>query len=127
MDNSKKNNRKTGDKGEDIACFYLQKQGFLIQERSHLRKWGEIDIIAVKDGIQHFNEVKSVIDKGNTTYRPEENVHELKQRKLRRVIQTYLNENKYGTDVEFKFHVIVVKMNIRTGESNVEMIENVIL
>jgi putative endonuclease len=124
----KSNNRKIGDKGEDIACFYLEKHGFLIQERNHLRKWGEIDIIAVKDGILHFIEVKSVIDKGNTTgYRPEENVHSLKQRKLRRVIQTYLNEHKYNNDADFKFHVITVMINPMTGKSKVKMFNNIIL
>ena len=128
MLNTFKNNREKGDNGEDIACFYLQKHGFFIQERNHLRKWGEIDIIAVKDKILHFVEVKSVIDKGNMSdYRPEENVNDLKQRKLRRVIQTYLNENKYGPDAEFEFHVITVVTSIKTGKSKVKMLANIIL
>lgn len=125
---SKTKNRETGDLGESIACFYLEKQGFLIQERNHLRKWGEIDIIAVKDKRLHFIEVKSVIDRGTGEgYRPEENVTNLKQRKLRRVIQTYLNENKYDKDIEFEFHVIAVVMNIMTGKSKVKMLNNIIL
>lgn len=125
---TKKNNREKGDRGEDIACFYLQKHGFFIQERNHLRRWGEIDIIAVKDKILHFIEVKSVIDKGNMIgYRPEENVNDLKQRKLRRVIQTYLNENKYGPNAEFRFHVITVVTSIKTGKSKVKMLRNIIL
>lgn len=125
---SKTKNRETGDVGESIACFSLEKHGFLIQERNHLRKWGEIDIIAVKDKRLHFIEVKSVIDRGTgTDYRPEENVTNLKQRKLRRVIQTYLNENKYDKDIEFEFHVIAVVMNIMTGKSKVKMLNNIIL
>lgn len=123
-----KNNREKGNKGEEIACFYLRKHGFFVQERNYLKKWGEIDIIAIKDQIIHFIEVKSVIDKGNSGgYRPEENVHELKQRRLRRTIQTYLNERKYGLDAEFKFHVITVKINEITGKSRVAMLENIIL
>lgn len=120
--------REKGDKGEDIACFYLKKHGFLVQERNYLRKWGEIDIIAVKDGILHFIEVKSVFVKGSAMgYRPEENVHDLKQKKLRRVIQTYLNESKYGTDAEFKFHVVTVTTQVATGKARVKMLNDIIL
>ncbi len=123
-----KNNREKGDIGEEIACVYLVKLGFFVQERNYLKKWGEIDIIAVKDGTLHFIEVKSTIDKGRgLSYRPEENVHELKIRRLRRTIQTYLNERKYGIDTYFRFHVITVIINERTGESTVKMLENVIL
>jgi putative endonuclease len=122
------NTREKGNIGEDIACDYLKKLGFLIQDRNYLKKWGEIDIVAVKAGIIHFIEVKSVIHNGQDGgYRPEENVHDLKLRRLRRVIQTYLNDEKYGLDAEFQFHVLVVRINKSTGESNVEMIEHVIL
>lgn len=125
---TKHKNRETGDRGEDIACFYLEKHGFFIQERNHLRKWGEIDIIAVKDNKLHFVEVKSVVDRGlSGEYRPEENVTNLKQRKLRRVIQTFLNENKYDKDIEFEFHVMSVVMNNVTGKSKVKMLNNIIL
>jgi putative endonuclease len=119
------NTRQKGDKGEDIACFYLEKHGFFIQERNHLRKWGEIDIIAVKDSILHFIEVKSVTQTSQG-YRPEENVHALKQKKLRRVIQTFLNEGKYGPDAKFKFHVITVTYT-GAGKSKVMMLSDIIL
>ena len=119
--------REKGNKGEDIACHYLQDRGFFIQERNYLRKWGEIDIIAVKDDVLHFIEVKSVMHSGPTGYRPEENVHDLKQKKLRRVIQTYLNETKYDKDAEFQFHVISVIQNGPAGKPEVKMLENLIL
>ena len=123
-----KNTREKGNMGEEIACVFLKKQGYFVQERNYLKKWGEIDIIAVKDGILHFIEVKSVIDKGNTNgHRPEENVHELKVRRLRRVIQTYLNERKYGLDAIFKFHIITVKMDDTVGKADINMLENIIL
>jgi putative endonuclease len=123
-----KNTREKGNKGEEIACFYLKKHGFFVQERNYLKKWGEIDIIAIKDQIIHFVEVKSIIDKGNKSgYRPEENVHKLKQKRLRRTIQTYLNERKYGLNAEFKFHIIVIKFNETTGKSKVSILEDIIL
>lgn len=125
---STKNTREIGNIGEDIACSYLEKQGFFIQERNYLKKWGEIDIIAVKDKILHFIEVKSVADRGwCLDYRPEENVHGLKQSKLRRIIQTYLHDKKYGIDAQFEFHVITVKINKIAGKSEVKMLNNLIL
>ncbi len=128
VDTIKKNNRIIGNKGEDIASLYLEEHGFLIKERNFLKKWGEIDIIAVKDGTLHFIEVKSVTDRGrNVGYRPEENVNNLKVRKLRRMIQTYLNEYKYGVNVDFKFHVITVSMDLTTGKSVVNLLEDLIL
>lgn len=40
------NNRKFGDAGEDLACRYLEKQGYEILERNkHYSKFCEIDII----------------------------------------------------------------------------------
>ncbi len=124
---NKPTTREKGNKAEDIACEYLQNKGFLIQERNHLRKWGEIDIVCIKDEILHFVEVKSITIRGkNEGYRAEENVSELKVRKLRRVIQTYLNEKKYGTDASFLFHVVAITFNA-TGEYSIKMLDNIIL
>ncbi len=119
--------REKGNRGEEIACNYLLEQGFLVQERNYLKKWGEIDIIATKEGMLHFFEVKSSTNKATEGFRPEENVHDLKTRRLKRTLQTYLNERRCGIDVEFKFHVLVVKFDLLTGKSDVTMLENIIL
>ncbi len=121
------NNREKGDIGEGIACNYLKNRGYLIQNRNYREKYGEIDIIAVKDNILHFIEVKSVyIDKSHDKYRPEENVHDLKQRKLRRIIQVYINRNNLSNS-EFRFHVITVKIDNFNNKCYIKMLENIIL
>lgn len=121
--------REIGKTGEDIACTWLEKHGFLIVERNYLKKWGEIDVIASKDRLIHFVEVKSVIKASNDSrgHRPEENVHELKIRRLRRTIETYLLEKRYGLDAPFRFHVLVVKMNSSTRRASVNFLENIVL
>ncbi|HEC1788756.1 TPA: YraN family protein, partial [Campylobacter lari] len=48
-----------GKKGEELACEFLKTQGFEILKRNFYSKFGEIDIIAKKDKILHFIEVKS--------------------------------------------------------------------
>lgn len=54
------NNREFGNKGEDLACEYLIKNGYKILERNkHFSKLCEIDIIAkLKDKVV-FVEVKT--------------------------------------------------------------------
>ncbi len=123
------NSRQKGNIGEEIACRFLVKRGYKIVARNYLKKWGEIDIVATKNSGIHFIEVKSVTKKRSETggYNPEENVHVLKQRRLRRVIQTYFLEKRIGLGVEFKFHVIVVYMDMKTRRASVSFIENVIL
>src|SRR5689334_19576524 len=112
-------NRKkmTGKKGEDIACTYLKRKGYEIIARNYRKTWGEIDIIAIKDHITHFFEVKSVTgvsSMNSNGHRPEENVHNLKLRNIRRMIVTYLEESKRGIDTPFQFHVVCVFMDMKT-------------
>jgi putative endonuclease len=86
------NTRNIGNKGEDIACQFLQGKGFSIIARNYQRKWGELDIVAQKEGIIHFFEVKSVSQSFSRTtnnHRPEDNVHLHKLRHIRRMIETF--------------------------------------
>lgn len=125
--------RKLGDVGENIASMFLTKHGYRILGRNYLRKWGEIDIIASKDNLLHFVEVKSVsrrtsewVTHGTSAYRPEENVHPQKLKRLFRTIQTYLLEKKLD-DTDWQLDVAVVLIDEVKRKGRVELIENVIL
>ena len=50
---------KIGILGEEIAVRYLKKKEYYIIERNYRNKFGEIDIIASKNGCTIFIEVKS--------------------------------------------------------------------
>ena len=50
--------RKEGSKYEDAAAEYLENAGYKILERNFYTHFGEIDIIAWKDGMIVFVEVK---------------------------------------------------------------------
>ena len=136
--------REKGNKGEDIACIYLVKKGYVVVDRNYLRKWGELDIVAHKDSMLHFFEVKSVtyIPLGKVgSHSPEENVDGFKGHKLRRIIETYLEDrgSRYrkqlekgigaieNQEIDFQFHVLCVYMDIKNRKARVKMIENVIL
>ena len=51
--------------GEDIACRFLKEKGFKVVERNYWKKWGEIDIVAEKEGVLRFIEVKTVTRENN--------------------------------------------------------------
>ena len=74
--------------GEDFACEYLKRQGYKIQFRNFRCRIGEIDIIAVKDNVLCFIEVKT---RNTTTYGlPREAVSLTKQRKIYRCAELYM-------------------------------------
>lgn len=51
--------RKLGQYGETIAAQFLERRGFIIVFRNFQTRWGEIDLVAEKDGHLHFVEVKT--------------------------------------------------------------------
>ena len=81
--------RRLGLYGEDLACKYLQDNGYTILERNfRCRRFGEIDIVASKAGVLSFIEVKT---RCSSRYgKPVEAVTLAKQRKIYRVAQYYL-------------------------------------
>jgi putative endonuclease len=119
--------------GEKIACEYLVKRGFLIIDRNYRKKWGEIDIIATKDNIIHFIEVKSVslsvCEKWESAekHRPEENVHRYKVLKIKKMILCYVEEKRQNREEDFAFHVICVYLNFVSRKAKIKIIENIIL
>ena len=76
------NNREFGNKGEDLACEYLIKNGYKILERNkHFSKLCEIDIIAkLKDKVV-FVEVKT--RKSNAFGSPMEAITKTKYHKIK--------------------------------------------
>ena len=124
--------RIVGDEGENQACKYLQKQGYRILERNYLRKWGEIDIIAHKKDVLYFVEVKTITANyhinGTDWYRPEDNIHTWKIRRLKRAIQTYLAENNLSIEKEWEFSAITVVLKRKSRELyKLEHLENLII
>lgn len=76
-----------GKYGEDIAAKYLQHRGFLILERNFKARYGEIDIIAIKDKTLIFIEVKTRI--GDKYGKPEEAITQWKLREVKLTSEYY--------------------------------------
>jgi putative endonuclease len=123
--------QKIGLLGEDIACKFLMKHGFLILERNYTKKWGEIDIIAQKGDKRYFIEVKSKSVESldyvtHVTSRPEDNMHPWKLRRLRRVVETYLISKRLGS-INWQFDLLIVYLDVENRKARVKVVENVIL
>jgi putative endonuclease len=127
--------QKIGRIGEDIAVKYLENKGFLVIGRNYLKKCGEIDIIAKKAGITHFIEVKSVtrenlgrnVSHARDKYRPEDNLHSYKLKRLARVIQLYLFEKHANGEPKWVFDAITVQIDTKTRRASVKFLENIVL
>jgi len=124
----------TGEIGEGIASNFLAKKGYNLICRNYRRKWGEIDIIMEKDKVLHFIEVKTVsrrsyggrFEQEINNYRPEDNMHPWKLKRLQRAAQTYLLE-KYKSDPIWQFDLACVFLDQERRVAKVRFMENIIL
>lgn len=115
--------------GEKVVCRFLEKHGFRIAEQNYRKKWGEIDIIAEKDGALHFVEVKTNrLDLSETSgYRPEESVRLWKKQRMSRAIRTYFAERRIPDDKEFQIDVASVLLDPNRKKAKIKLIKNVLL
>jgi len=105
-----------GDASESLATDFLEQEGFIILERNYFaRKLGEIDIIAQKESVLHFIEVKS----GKADFDP---IYNVTPAKLRKVINSahYYMKTK-NLDVAFSIDALIIRVD------EVEFLENVTL
>jgi len=121
----------TGALGESLACEFLASKGYTIVLRNFLRPWGEIDIVAEKQGIVHFVEVKAVtrenlpdISRENDAYRPEEQVHPAKLRKIARTAEMYMNEK--NDPREYQIDVVGVFIDVVRRQARCRIYEQVL-
>ncbi len=115
--------RRFGNNGEDEVVKDLENKSFTVIIRNYLKKWGEIDIIALKEGKLHFIEVKTVSMRGD--WKPEENVHAYKLSKMGRTIETFLMEHPEYHRYDWCCDVACV---YRIGErAEIEYIEDIII
>jgi putative endonuclease len=136
MEGDQKIGNELGRLGEDIACNFLRKHKFKIVDRNYRKKCGEIDIVAQKDRKLYFVEVKSVsceMSKDKVTheildgYRPEDNIHPQKVRRLRRVMQMYIADKNVSPETNWIFNIIIVKIDILSKKARVYFLKDIIL
>lgn len=127
----KSKSSETGAQGEEIACRFLEKKGFIIIQRNYRKPWGEIDVIAEREGVVHFVEVKTVSrsisdDDGSREmeYRPEEMATHTKLHKVARTAALYMDSQKDTR--EFQIDVLGVLMDTNKRMARCRFFEQVI-
>lgn len=104
--------REKGIMYEERASAYLKENGFEIIEKNFYSRFGEIDIIAKKEGVLHFVEVK-----GGENFDPIYAATPTKVSKILKAINFYLLKN----NLDIFYCIDVVAIN---GES-VHFVENI--
>jgi putative endonuclease len=140
--------QKIGELGEDIACRWLEKRGYKVVDRNYTKKWGEIDIVAEKQGVTHFIEVKSSkrslstnvthetqilkaeSQKLKASYNPAENMHPWKIKRFVRAVETYLLSSK-GQKINnsvggWQIDLLVVYIDLDKKFARCEIFERVV-
>ena len=124
--------RKKGDAGEGVALRYLKKCGYRILERNYKNRIGELDIIAKKDNVVIFVEVKSQDIRdirygpaGERLY-PERSVDWRKQRKLIKTAEYYLLEKDCDEDTNWQIDVIGVDLDELARRANLRHLKNAV-
>ncbi len=107
-----KNTTAKGLEAEGVACEYLENLGYKVVARNVRKKFSEIDIIAIKNGVYRFIEVKS--GKG---FDPVYNMTSQKIKKIIKGMHSYMAANKI--DAPYCIDLVAV----RNGEC--ELYENV--
>ena len=112
-------NSVTGKYGEDLATELLENKGYTILERNWRNKFGEIDIIAKKDGILIFTEVKTKV--GVAFGSPEEMAGPQKLYKVRHMATIYMK----GVELPCRIDVVAIVLNEDNTVSRITHYENV--
>ena len=97
--------KETGAMGEQAAADYLLEKGYELLARNWHCRWGELDLVARKEKILAFVEVKT--RKPGAMVSPLEAVNRTKRRKLIRSAQAYLMELG-ETELQPRFDVAAV-------------------
>ncbi len=115
----KNKEQKFGERSENLAVWYLKKNGYKIIEQNYRNRMGEIDIIAREKKTIVFVEVKS---RRSIRYgSPKWAVTPKKQRKISMVALYYLKATKQS-DAKARFDVVAITSN--RDEPQIEIVKN---
>lgn len=102
---ARRDNRRTGDRGEEIALRYLGRRGYRLVERNYRTRHGEVDLILRHGSTLVFVEVK--LRRGTGFGEPVEAVTARKQERIRALAEHYLAVREPDFE-EVRFDVVGV-------------------
>ena len=100
--------RRAGDRGEDLALWYLTQRGYTLLERNYRTRYGEIDLILRRGPVLVFVEVK--LRRGTGFGDPVEAVTLRKQARIRACAEHYLSSEEPDFE-EARFDVVGILLS----------------
>ncbi len=99
----------TGKKGEALAIAYIQNKGFTLLHQNWRYSYYEVDIIASKENVLHFIEVKT---RSSTQFgAPEESVTEKKIENLMKASEEFQHRYPEWKRVQYDVLSILIPAN----------------
>lgn len=134
--------RELGFLAENIAARYLEEGGYEVLDKNYRKPWGEIDIVATKNGAMIFVEVKANRQEV-AGFNPEIRADWNKMRKIKRTAALYMEYEvgstspvrsregsqrasaSYGMDREWQIDVIAVTFDLNNKKARLKHFKNV--
>lgn len=100
----------TGQSGEDLAAHFLEKKGYRIIERNYRYRRAEIDLIAQKEQLLVFVEVKT---RGNNSFgNPEDFVGSRKAAMIVEAADHYIHQHNWQSNIRFDIIAILTRPHL---------------
>ncbi len=118
MSNTRK---KLGAWGEEVAKTHLEANGFKIISQNWRCRLGEADMIAEKNNVVSFVEVKT--RRGSSAGKPEEAITPRKAQKMIQVALTWIGEHGHD-DLDWQLDLVAVELDAKGKLIRCEHFEN---
>lgn len=122
----KQRNRAFGAAGEKLALEFLRQKDYVIKARNWRcqKPRGEIDLIATKDGVLIFVEVKTISPSNFAL--PEDHFTTTKMRQISRLAFAYLNQVLKSQATPFQIDLIAIIINDNLERPEIRHYPNVV-
>lgn len=115
--------QRLGRRGEEVAQRLLKEKGYSIIQANYRAKAGEIDVVAEKDGVLAFVEVRT--RRGPDFGTPEESLTREKRRHMIDAAQEYL-QHTASEGREWRIDLVAIELDRRGRLLRAELLENAV-
>jgi len=109
---------------ENIAARYLESKGYEVIDKNYRKPWGEIDIIAFKDDICFFVEVKANSREFIGGFNPEVRVDYRKLDKITKTATLYMQDQNRA-DFDWQVDIVSVTFDETAKKAKIKHFKNV--
>jgi len=113
-----------GSFAEGLAEKFLKDREYKILGRNYRKPWGEVDIIAEKEGIVIFVEVKASDSPAPKGFEPEKRVNDDKIKRIKRAAQTYIQQKNLD-DRSWQIDLIAIEFDKDRGAAKITHFKNI--